>query len=117
MVKVNSILDFLGLIAQLCRNGNDNFRVFISEGQAYKTFTSVGESSLSTSKTHFSFLLMSDIYQVFFSDTVNNDEYKTIKSQLVDYQDQENHSFYITQFENIEIKNGFVVIENELEVI
>ena len=117
MVKVNSILDFLGLIAELCRNGNDNFRVFISEGQAYKTFTSVGESSLSTSKTHFSFLLMSDIYQVFFSDTVNNDEYKIIKSQLIGYQDQENHSFHITQFENIEIKNGFIVIENELEVI
>ena len=117
MIKVNSISDFLVLIAELCRNENDNFRVFISQGQAYKTFTSVGESSLSTSKTHFSFLLMSDIYQVIFSDTVNNDEYKIIKSQLIDYQDQENHSFHITQFENIEIKNGFIVIEEELEVI
>ena len=68
-IKVTNIGDFLGFIQNLVGNGESNIRVFTS---CEETSWLIGNKK-DNIQSKFTFVILSHIYQVIYSDSVDND--------------------------------------------
>lgn len=111
-IKVTNISDFLGFILDSLGNGEKNIRVFISDKQTHWGFA----NDKYNEKTKFTYVLFTHLYQVVYSDSVEDDEYTKILNSLTEYQEKFNKPFAITRFEKIKFDKDLnqLLVENEL---